>query len=357
MDQKQFEAMLSDAETRLRRLKMLYEQWFLGFERIEPAVLRKELEDLLGRLRKEPSNNTALRFRLQQLVQRHTTFAAHWRRIGRQIEEGTYQRDVLRAKRRKAGTGQPRDPVEPEPEFSYDVDLEQDLDAAFNDATRAVEQVPAPAVQVPQAVASEPQPTAAPKRVPVSAPLDSAAAAVLPAATAAIVPKGSAPPPAAAAGPRRSLSPFSMPPAKANPAAPPVNPPAAASGGAASSAVKAPAVVAAAATAFAKPGAVPSAAGVPRAASPKSTAVTPPAAASGGNNLGAFSTEDVERVYAQYLAARKQNAERTDNVKRDTIEKTIRTLLPQLEKKHAGKKIDFEVVVKDGKVALKPVAK
>jgi hypothetical protein len=70
-----------------------------------------------------------------------------------------------------------------------------------------------------------------------------------------------------------------------------------------------------------------------------------------------FSTDDVQRVYTQYLAARKQNAERTDNVKRDTIEKTIRTMLPQLEKKHAGKKIDFEVVVKDGKVALKPVAR
>jgi hypothetical protein len=80
----------------------------------------------------------------------------------------------------------------------------------------------------------------------------------------------------------------------------------------------------------------------------------PAAAAHGGAD---FSSQDVDRVYNQYVAARGRNAERTDNVKRDQIEKTIRTMLPQLEQKHAGKKIDFEVVVKDGKVALKPVAK
>jgi len=79
------------------------------------------------------------------------------------------------------------------------------------------------------------------------------------------------------------------------------------------------------------------------------------AANSGGGPT--FSSQDVDRVYSQYVAARGKNAERTDNIKRETIEKTIRTMLPGLEQKHAGKKIDFEVVVKDGKVALKPVAK
>lgn len=79
------------------------------------------------------------------------------------------------------------------------------------------------------------------------------------------------------------------------------------------------------------------------------------AAQSGGGP--AFSSQDIDRVYSQYVAARGKNAERTDNVKRETIEKTIRGMLPGLEQKHAGKKIDFEVVVKDGRVALKPVAK
>jgi hypothetical protein len=88
------------------------------------------------------------------------------------------------------------------------------------------------------------------------------------------------------------------------------------------------------------------------AAAPKAS---PPAAQSG--RAAAFSPQDIDRVYNQYVAARGKNAERTDNVKRETIEKTIRGMLPGLEQKHAGKKIDFEVVVKDGRVALKPVAK
>jgi hypothetical protein len=102
----------------------------------------------------------------------------------------------------------------------------------------------------------------------------------------------------------------------------------------------------------------PSAAGAavrPAAAKPPARPQPSGAGASGGRP--ALSSEDVQRIYSNYVAARKQNAERVDNVKLDSIEKTLRGMLPQLEKKHAGKKIDFEVVVKDGKVALKPVAK
>jgi hypothetical protein len=99
----------------------------------------------------------------------------------------------------------------------------------------------------------------------------------------------------------------------------------------------------------------PSAAAAARQAAAKpASAVAQKPQASGG---AALSNEDVQRIYSNYVAARKQNSERVDNVKFDNIEKTLRGMLPQLEKKHAGKKIDFEVVVKDGKVALKPVAK
>jgi len=65
----------------------------------------------------------------------------------------------------------------------------------------------------------------------------------------------------------------------------------------------------------------------------------------------------VKRIYDKYIEARRQNKQRTDNVKLETLEKQIKKMVPKLQKKHAGKKIDFEVVVKDGKVGLKPVAK
>ena len=36
---------------------------------------------------------------------------------------------------------------------------------------------------------------------------------------------------------------------------------------------------------------------------------------------------------------------------------SIKKMVPELEQKHRGKKIDFEIVVKDGRVGLKPVPK
>jgi hypothetical protein len=406
MDQKQFEAMLSEAETRLRRLKMLYEQWFMGFERIEPATLRKELEDLLARLRKEQMRNTALRFRLQQLVQRHTTFTTYWRRIGRQIEEGTYQRDVLRAKRVRSRAAEEHDDPTSEQELSYDVDLDGELEAALeqaNSATEVATSLPSPASSVE---------LKAPFLAPVTAvvpvvPSPGRGLAMPPSAAdglatrAARVAAPAAPAPAGArAGGQRSLSPFSTPaPATASAAKPlvvakPAPPQAPATPGSAKPLVvakpappQAPANAAGAKPLVVAKPAPPQAAATPlvadAAAKPLSAARPAPPSASGARasrrpaappsprataqaatpspaaprDDGSFSSDDVQRIYTQYLAARKQNAERVDNVKRDTIEKTIRGMLPQLEKKHAGKKIDFEVVVKDGKVALKPVAK
>jgi len=71
----------------------------------------------------------------------------------------------------------------------------------------------------------------------------------------------------------------------------------------------------------------------------------------------AFSACDMERLYVRYLAARARNSERTDNVCRQTVEHAVRGMLPRLQRKHAGRKIDFDFVVVDGKVALKPIAK
>jgi hypothetical protein len=72
---------------------------------------------------------------------------------------------------------------------------------------------------------------------------------------------------------------------------------------------------------------------------------------------GALSDAQIQNIYQRYVDARRQNSERTDNVRIETVAKTVRDMLPKLAQKHAGKQIDFEVVVKDGRVALKPVAR
>ena len=48
-------------------------------------------------LRKEQIRNTGLRFKFQTLIQRFNTYQTYWMRISRQIEQGTYRRDVMRA--------------------------------------------------------------------------------------------------------------------------------------------------------------------------------------------------------------------------------------------------------------------
>jgi hypothetical protein len=97
MDTAEIERELSDLETRIDRLRALYEQYFLGIEKMEPSIPRRDAERKIQVLRKEQIRNTAQRFKFQMLVQRYNTMQQHWARVTREIENGTYRRDVMRA--------------------------------------------------------------------------------------------------------------------------------------------------------------------------------------------------------------------------------------------------------------------
>lgn len=84
----------------IERLQALYNQYFMGIEKLEPLIHKKNVERKFNELRKIKFYNTALRFRFQTQVQKYSTHLNHWRRVCRQIEEGTYRRDVMRAKAR-----------------------------------------------------------------------------------------------------------------------------------------------------------------------------------------------------------------------------------------------------------------
>lgn len=99
MNNDEFDRLLSDLEVRLERLRALYEQYFIGIEKLEPTVPRKDVDRRFWDLRKVRVRNTALRFRLQTLVQRYNTLQQYWLRICRQIEAGTYSRHLRRAAR------------------------------------------------------------------------------------------------------------------------------------------------------------------------------------------------------------------------------------------------------------------
>ncbi len=99
MENAEVEVALEELENRLERLRALYEQYFMGIERIEPAIPRKDVDRRIYVLRREKIRNTAKRFKLQTIISRYNTFQQYWSRICREIEAGTYKRHVIRAER------------------------------------------------------------------------------------------------------------------------------------------------------------------------------------------------------------------------------------------------------------------
>lgn len=94
---------LSDAcaqlEEDLEALKARFEMYFLRVERREPVREREEMKRRIAKLKGEFTRNTGLRFRIQTLHARFLSYERMWLRSAREKEEGTYRRDILRARR------------------------------------------------------------------------------------------------------------------------------------------------------------------------------------------------------------------------------------------------------------------
>lgn len=287
MTPQEFENTLSDAEVQLSRIKHLYEQWFQGIERIEPQIARKQFDRMLYLLRKEQPRNTALRFRFNTLIQRYTTLQTYWRRVARQIEEGTYRRDLLRARRKRDAARAAREqararrsssPVELDP--SEDVDVDALIEQA-SDRMDELLTMPRPGSRSKTLDLDDSNVASA----PVSSPRNEA-----PVAATFGKPKSRRPMPQ-----RERSSPAIRPTRKS---APPI---------------------------------------ASRAKGPGDARM--------------------RQIYESYVEAKRKNNERTDKVDYETVAKSLKKMVPKLDRKHKGKRIDFKVVVKDGKVGIKPVVK
>jgi hypothetical protein len=84
-------------ETNIERLKVEYDQYFLGFTKVPPDKLRQETERMVRNYIGYNPPNTGFRFRAQNLVQRMATYRQLWDRTMQQIEDGTYKRDIFKA--------------------------------------------------------------------------------------------------------------------------------------------------------------------------------------------------------------------------------------------------------------------
>lgn len=96
---------LKELENKVERLKVLYEQYFMGIEKMEPQVARKEVTRTMLTLQQQYIRNTALRFKFNTMLQKWQIYVTYWNRTLREIENGTYVRHLQKAKRKAERDG------------------------------------------------------------------------------------------------------------------------------------------------------------------------------------------------------------------------------------------------------------
>ena len=99
------EELLEALDASLDRVKVLYEQYFLGIQKQPPTYLHTEVERKIRDIIQLQIRNTALRYRFATLQQKFGSYNAYWRRTLRQIENGTYTRNLSKIGRHAAKTG------------------------------------------------------------------------------------------------------------------------------------------------------------------------------------------------------------------------------------------------------------
>ena len=343
MDAAELEKFVGDLEIAVDRLRSLYEQYFMGIEKMEPMVPRKDVDRRIQVLRKEQIRNTAQRFRFQMVLQRYNTYQTHWQRICREIENGTYKRHVLRARQRFGDAARPGSlPPPPEPKAAaapVTPPLARPGAPASGELARELAELErefAPRGDLGKDDLDVARPAAAPGAARRLGPVWRKAEPVAPRA-----PSVPPPPPAA----RAAAAPPPLPPRMpASPPAPRMAAPAVAVPGASPPPRLPSARPAPPAAPAARPPPIPAPASLlPRPAAALSTA-------------GELPDERVRQLYAQYVETKRQQKESTAAITYEGVARSLRDSSAKLRDKH-GKSVDFEVSVKDGKTVLKPVLK
>lgn len=106
---------LDTVDEDLAKLQVLYEKYFLGIDRRPPDTERKSVSGRLRTMRTTVVKNTGLKFRINTLFAKLISYERMWDRTLREIEDGTYKRDVFKAKYRIAQRDQKK-VAEPAPE-------------------------------------------------------------------------------------------------------------------------------------------------------------------------------------------------------------------------------------------------
>lgn len=404
MDSAELDNALAELETRVERLRALYEQYFLGIERLEPAVPRKDVDRRIWQLRREKIRNTAKRFKLQTIIQRYNTLQMYWQRICREIDRGTYRRHVLRAERatttvsdivaqkeaeRRAHAEARTTADDLADMLARDVDAEQEFARAVAEASghldgsakstpppprRSTEALdlelddipsthPPPAARVASATRAEPRgnllaalgsrPGTGRGNVsslvgptPVrQGRLRRTAAEAGPAVPA---PAPAAPAPAAPAAPALAApmrTPTAQPDRRPGPAPQPAPQNTA-------NAAPRPAVARPAEAAKPAGNPAPRPAGSSAAAAPAAVTATQPKPAPAQS----LTDQRILELHRE-LVATKQRIKEAGKVSVDGLAKSLRAAESKLQAQHKDRRIDFDIVIKNGKAVVKPIVR
>jgi hypothetical protein len=80
----------------IAELQVLYEKYFLGLDRRPPEQQRRKVSEKMRLLKTTQVKNTALKFRIQTMFAKLISFERMWDRTLREIEDGTYRRDLFK---------------------------------------------------------------------------------------------------------------------------------------------------------------------------------------------------------------------------------------------------------------------
>ena len=97
---------IEELEREIERLRVMYQQYFMGTLKTEPLNLRKSIYRKILGAKPGQIMNTGTRFKLRNAIQKWNGYLNLWKRTVRQIEEGSYKRDVNRMRARAQARGE-----------------------------------------------------------------------------------------------------------------------------------------------------------------------------------------------------------------------------------------------------------
>jgi hypothetical protein len=311
-DEPDMDEVLSDLEHKIDRLKILYEQYFMGIEKVEPQAARKEVSRKILDLTQQNLRNTGIRYRFNALNQKWNVYTSYWNRTVRAIENGTYIRNVARVGREAARKGQdiPEEVLRAMPQRMRDKVMKDREQALAQAASQKKIKAPAsvqPATPAPAAA----KPMGPDRLFDADMGFDETFDNLFDSVVK-----------------DKPVTPAQRPAATAPPARPPGTPPP-------------------------LPPPRPAATAPPRPPVETSVVARRPAAP-----LPSGMTEtSAQELFKKYVQAKKIVGESTDNLRYEQLVATMAKQGPKIIEDHKAKGVEFSVVIKDNKVILKATPK